>query len=121
MKFSDVPGDRAIEVLAGIIDMVSAIASDKELLSQLNEEDGNARLGAVPGVLRRHKTEVVAIIAALYGVTPDEYLASHNAAEVMRDATDILTDDSILGFGGAAQLDAGSRGDASASIGDHAA
>lgn len=120
MRISDIPGDRAMDVLADCIDAVTSIAADKELVAELRGEDmGGAagQLRAVALVLRRHKDDVQQVLAAIAGTTVPEYLAARNAMQVLGDARDILTDDELLGFIPAARSGTGSRGSASASTG----
>lgn len=120
MRISDIPGERAIDVLADCIDAITGIASDQDLLKALRGEDmGGAagQLRAVALVLKSHKGEVHHILAAIAGTTVEDYLASRNAMEVLRDATDVLTDEELLGFIPAARPVTGSRGSASGSTG----
>lgn len=123
MRISDIPGDRALDVLADCIDAVTDIASDKELLEALQGEDmgeTQGQLKAVAAVLKSHKDSVHKILAAIAGTSVEEYLGSHNAMQVLQDAFEVMTDEEALGFMPAARRDTGSRGSASESTGDPA-
>lgn len=71
MKLSEIKGEKALDVLADIIDPAMEIASDKEIEIAVN---GNAsKLDIIKIVLRNHKKATIAIMAALDGKKPEEY------------------------------------------------
>ena len=75
MKLSDIKGERAIEVIADLIEPVANIATDKECadlfsVKPVKGEDKNASarkhlVKKVPLLLRTHKRDVIQIIATI--------------------------------------------------------
>lgn len=106
MKLSDIKGERAIEVIAEIIDPIANIATDKEarLLFQreklpegVSAEDfviGRIRNG-LPKLLSSHKHDIISILAAIEGVSAKEYSETLDILKLMRDCTELLNDPSF--------------------------
>jgi len=82
MKLSEIKGERAVEVIADLIEPIANIASDKEcsdLFSVKPVKDEDKKVTArkhlvkkVPLLLKTHKRDVIQIIATLDGKTIDE-------------------------------------------------
>ena len=82
MKLSDIKGERAIEVIADLIEPVANIATDKECadlfsVKPVKGEDKNVSarkhlVKKVPLLLRTHKRDVIQIIATIDGKSVDE-------------------------------------------------
>jgi hypothetical protein len=82
MKLSDIKGERAIEVIADLIEPIANIASDKEcadLFSVKPVRDEDKKVTArkhivkkVPLLLKTHKRDVIQIIATLDSKTIDD-------------------------------------------------
>ena len=82
MKLSEVKGDRAVEVIADLIEPIANIASDKECadvfsVKPVKGEDKKVTarkhlVKKVPQLLKSHKRDVIQIIAILDGKTVDE-------------------------------------------------
>lgn len=109
MKLSDIKGDRVFDVIADIIDPICNIASDKnasDLFRRETPPDGmDARdfaamkvRKAVPALMRGHKADLVAIFAAINGVTPKEYAETVTMASLLKDVTEMLTDSELMAF-----------------------
>lgn len=106
MKLSDIKGDRVIDVVADLIEPVANIATDKTVTLFKREkppEGMTAREFAVqkirkgaPVLLKEHKADVVAILAAIKGVSPDEYAEGLNMATLLRDCIELMTDGEFL-------------------------
>ena len=108
MRLSDIKGDRVFDVIADIIDPIANIASDETASSLFKREklpEGmtakefvtqRARK-ALPALLKGHKGDIIAILASIEGVSAESYKGSLNIVKLMRDATELLTDE---GFGG---------------------
>lgn len=107
MKLSEIKGERTIDVIAEIIEPIANIAADKNasklFKKQQLKEGQNARKVAierltkcVPPLLKNHKADVIAILAAINGVTPAEYSEGLNMAKLMQDAVDLITDSEFL-------------------------
>lgn len=109
MRLSDVKGDRTIDVIADVIDPIASIAGDedaKELFSKKPLPEGLTpkqfllkRVKAhLPGILKTHKEDFIAILAAIEGVSPDEYADGLNLVKLIRDCTALLTDEVFISF-----------------------
>lgn len=109
MRLSDIKGARVLDVLADIAEPAIAIASDREAMAFFTgikpaegqtAEDAFAqrmREGA-PALLKGHRDEVLRILAALDGVTPEEYEEGMTLASVLVDLVELLTDKDFAGF-----------------------
>lgn len=69
-KLSDLKGEDAIDVLADIIEPAAEIMADKEIVMMARAGE---RLRAVSTALKRHKKEVITILAVLEGEDPATY------------------------------------------------
>jgi hypothetical protein len=109
MRLSDIKGERAIEVIGELIDPIANIAENKEATALFRREklpegiDAKAfvvsrlRKG-LPVLLKNHKGDIVSILAALEGVTPAEYAATLDLRKVVKDLTELLTDEEFMAF-----------------------
>ena len=109
MKLSEVKGERTLEVIAELIDPIANIAAnpaakalfEKQVLPQGMEKREFAvqrlRKG-VPSLLKDNKADVIAILAAIEGVTQEEYTASLNLAKLISDAADLISDEAFAAF-----------------------
>lgn len=106
MRLSDIQGERVFDVIADIIDPIANIAEDDDAASFFKREklpDGvtakdflmqRARK-TIPALLKGHKSDIIAILAAIEGVDANEYRNSLNLVKLMRDATELLTDEAF--------------------------
>lgn len=104
MKLSDIKGERVLEVIADIIDPVANIAEDDAAAALFRREklpEGvtakkfltDRIRNAVPVILRDHKADIISILAAIGGVTPEEYSESLSIPKLMTDFIELMTDD----------------------------
>lgn len=118
MRLSDVKGERTFEVIADIIEPVYRIAQDKaavEMLSPKPCPEGEdpkrfmARrlVAGVPALLRSHKGDLVAIMAAIEGEDAEEYAASLDLAKLVASLTELVSDPALMGFLASAAVPAG--------------
>lgn len=109
MKLSEIKGDRCFEVIADLVTPVANIAQDKEaadLFKRKKTPKGKTATqflidrvkAGMPSLLKSHKQDLVAIMATLNNVTPEEYLESLNMAKLVGDILELLTDDEFLAF-----------------------
>lgn len=109
MKLSDIKGDRAIDVVADLIDPVCNIAQDpatKDLMTVKEVPEGAnvyelavQRLRKhVPALIKAHKNDLVAIFSALEGVPQEEYKESLSFAKLLSDVVVLLNDREFLQF-----------------------
>lgn len=119
MKLSDIKGERCLDVIAEIIDPIANIAQDEETLAVFRKEklrDGETirQFGvrraktAIPVLLKRHKKDLIAIMAAIEGVTSEEYAESLNLAKLMKDTSDLMSDKAFASLFTSAQTENGS-------------
>lgn len=109
MKLSDVRGERCIEVIADIIEPVASIAQDEEAAALFRREKCPEGMepsefvlrrvtASLPRLLRGHKADVVAVLAAIEGVTAEEYADGMTLASLVRDVAELLTDEEFAAF-----------------------
>lgn len=107
MRLSDVHGERTFEVVAKVIPSIISIASDKRVTEALSSKvDGctDEELAAkkaervLPLILGEHRADTVRILAAIKGVSPEEFMAGVNLMTLTVDVFEMLTDEVILGF-----------------------
>lgn len=70
-RLRDIKGERALEILADIIDPATEIASDEDFVQLY--KSGVPRLKLVQYVLREFKTQVITILALLEDQDPKKY------------------------------------------------
>lgn len=107
MKLSDIQGDRIFDVIADIIDPIANIAEDKKASAMFRREklpEGmtakrfmmqRARK-ALPVLLKDHKGDIIAILAAIEGVSADAYKDALNLVKLSQDTVELLTDDAFI-------------------------
>ena len=106
MKLSDVKGERVFEVLADIIDPIANIAEDEQaaaLFKKAKLPEGTTpdkfllerARKAVPPLLRGHKNDIIAILAAIEGVEPETYKGTLNMFRLFKDCTSLLSDEAF--------------------------
>lgn len=104
MRLSDIRGERAIEVIAELIDPVANIAGDNDLAELMRREklpegaDPKAaaikRLkAALPKLLKNHKSDFVAILAALEGVEREKFEKELSLPKLISGLLELLNDD----------------------------
>ena len=71
MRLSDIKGEKALDVVADLIEPVAEIMCDKEI-SKLRHEKGK-RTKAISLAIKNHKKAVMTILATLDGKTVEEY------------------------------------------------
>ena len=109
MKLSDIKGDRVFDVIADIIDPVANMVQDKDVAAMFKREavpDGmEARdffakrmCKGLPVLLKSHKADIIAIMAAIEGVTPEQYAESLDFPKLFTDVMELVTDNAFLDF-----------------------
>lgn len=106
MKLSDIKGERTFDVIADVIDPIANIAEDEaasNLFRKKKLPDGMTKKEffiqrarkCVPALLRGHRDDIIAILAAIEGVPPDAYTETLNLVKLTSDVVDLLTDDAF--------------------------
>ena len=109
MKLSDIKGDRVLDVIADIIDPIANMVQDRDVAAMFERkavpEGMDARdffakrmCKGLPVLLKGHKADIIAIMAAIEGVTPGQYAASLDFPKLFTDVMDLVTDDAFLDF-----------------------
>lgn len=109
MKLSDIKGDRVLDVIADIIDPIANMVQDEDVAAMFKREavpDGmEARdffakrmCKSLSVLLKSHKTDIIAVMAAIEGVTPEQYAASLDFPKLFTDVMELVTDDAFLDF-----------------------
>lgn len=110
MRLSEIKGERTFDVIAAIIEPCCNIAQD-EVVADLFDRSRKRPEGmsakdfalervkaSVPGLMRSHKDDLVAILAAIEGTDPDEYMREVTVPSIVKAVYEILTDDDLLAF-----------------------
>ncbi len=93
MKLSEIKGEDAIDVLVDIIDPISAIAVDGEVTKAYKNE---TKLNFVKILLKKHKKEVIEIMAALDMTPVEEYEIS--LVTLPAKVLELINDPALAGF-----------------------
>lgn len=109
MKLSDIKGDRVLDVIADVIDPIANIVQDKDVAAMFERKAVPEGMDArdffaermrkgMPVLLKGHKADIIAIMAAIDGVTPEQYAASLGFPKLFTDVMELVTDDALLDF-----------------------
>ena len=129
MRLSDIKGDRTLEVIAEIIAPIANIAEDEEASAMFKREklpDGMTAKKflmkrvrkSLPVLLKGHKEDIILILSAIDGSDPMEYSRTLNLVKLVKDCTDLLTDEVFMQLFISAQSE-NSSGSAQESIEAH--
>lgn len=132
MKLSDIKGDRVLDVIADVIDPIANMAQDKDVAAMFKREAVPEGMDArdffakrmckgLPVLFKGHKADIIAIMAAIEGVTPEQYAASLDFPKLFTDVMELVTDNALLDFLSLSETgkDADAPGSASASSEAH--
>lgn len=126
MKLSDIKGDRVLDVIADIIDPIANMVQDKDIAAMFKREAVPEGMDArdffakrmckgLPVLLKGHKADIIAIMAAIEGVTPEQYAASLDFPKLFTDVMELVTDDALLNFLSSSETGKGADAPGSAS------
>lgn len=125
MRLSDVKGERVFDVIADIIDPIANIAEDDAAAALFKREQlpegaspkkfllDRARKSA-PKLLKKHKKDLIAILSTIEGTTPESYAGVLSFAKLLRDVTELLTDEAFTELFISAQSEKGGESSNSA-------
>ena len=91
MKLSEIKGEKALEVIADLLDPMSEIMSDKEIADNL--KNGKAPIKAIKLSLKNHKKAVLDMMAIIDGEDPETY--SPSLLEIPKRLLDLLNDPEV--------------------------
>lgn len=92
MKISEFQNEDALDLLADLIDPVSNILADDEVIKSLNTN----KISMVKTIIKTHKKEVIEILARLDGVPVEEYKV--NVFTLPIKLIEILNDEGLVNF-----------------------
>lgn len=126
MKLSDIKGDRVLDVIADIIDPIANMVQDKDVAAMFKREAVPEGMDArdffakrmckgLPVLLKGHKADIIVIMAAIDGVTPEQYTESLDFPKLFTDAMELVTDDAFLDFLSSSETGKGADAPGSAS------
>lgn len=109
MKLSDIKGDRVLDVIADIIDPIANMVQDKDVAAMFERKAVPEGMDArdffakrmrkgLPVLLKGHKADIIAIMAAIDGVTPEQYAESLDFPKLFTDVMELVTDNAFLDF-----------------------
>ena len=94
MKISDYKGADGIELLADILEPAVEIIGDKRVKEAVS--GGASRLDIVKALLKDHSQSILAILARINGVSPEEY--NPNIFELSKATLELVNDKEIIDF-----------------------
>ena len=95
MKLSEIKGDRALEVIADIMEPITNLISDPETKKALKNNGKEPVVKILPKIIKTHKDDIYKMLAILDGVTVEEYAESANMVKIIQDFSDVVMDESI--------------------------
>lgn len=109
MRLSDIQGERVFDVIADIIDPVANIAQDNAASALFRRERLPEGMTAknflvwrarksLPVLFKEHKGDIIAILAAIEGVSEEQYKSELSLVKLMQDATELLSDEAFSVF-----------------------
>lgn len=126
MKLSDIKGERTLDVIAEIIEPIANIAADKTAAALFQRQrcpEGKTPKEfmlervkkAAPALIKGHRADIVRLLSALEGVTPEEYANSLNLFKLTSDVIDLMTDHEFLSLFSSAETETDAAASGSAS------
>ena len=113
MKLSDIKGEKAIEVLADLLEPASEIMGDKEVVALIRS---GQNIKGIAAALRNHKKACLTILALTEGEDPETY--SPNVLSLPKKGLEILNDPEMMSlFSSQSQKDKTSSGSATENTG----
>lgn len=109
MKFSEIKGERALDVICELIEPITNIALDDDAADYFHRvelpEGENVynfiykRLKkSYPALLGKHKSDIIHIMATIEGVEDSEYLDTLDTGKLLVSLGELLTDPVFRGF-----------------------
>lgn len=109
MKLSEIRGERTFDVLGDLVAPVLNIASDEKAVAFFRDRErpegqdvrefaARKAKETLPALLKGHKADLVAIMAALNGMEPGEYAETLTLASLLSDLTELLSDEGFTAF-----------------------
>lgn len=91
MKLSDIKGERAIEVLADLMEPVAEIMADKEVVALIRS---GQKIKGISAALKNHKKACLTVLALTEGEDPETYCPSILA--IPKKGLELLNDPELM-------------------------
>jgi len=95
MKLSEIKGDRALEVIADLMEPISNLISDPDVKKAFENRKNKPIIKILPDIIKTHKTDIYKMLATLEGIDVKEYKKNTTIVKVIKDFTDMLMDESV--------------------------
>ena len=92
-KLSEYRDEEALDLLADILDPITEIIGDKELMNTFRKK---SRMEGVSYMIKNHKKALIRCMAAMEGVPLKDYHC--NIVSLPKDVLEILNDKELLAF-----------------------
>lgn len=94
MKLSDYKGEEALDVLADIIEPLTAILSDKEI-QELTKQKNVPPIKYIKPAIKNHKKEIIEVLARLENKPVEEYTETVNLLTLPKQVLDLVNDPEV--------------------------
>lgn len=94
MKLSEYKGEKALDILAELIEPASEIMTDKEIVEAVSA--GLPRIKIVKPMIKNHKKAVIEILAVLEGEEPGSYAEKVNLFTLPKMLLEMLNDPELM-------------------------
>ena len=91
MKLSEIKGEKAIEIMADLLDPIAEIVGDKEIEKAYNEKVTYLEIAKI--AIKRHTRAITTILALLDGQNPETYEVS--LLSLPKKVVEILEDEEL--------------------------
>jgi len=89
VKLSDIKGEQSLDVLADILEPIAVIVNDDNVKAAFKD----SRIKGIACAIKRHKNEVVEIMARLDGAEPETY--EYNLLTLPKKFLEIFNDEAV--------------------------
>lgn len=93
-KLSEFKGEKALDVIADLIEPCSVIFTDQEIVD--GWDDRKARIKLAKKILTKYKKECIDMLCVLNECTPDEF--DLNAIQILQQIVEIFNDEELTAF-----------------------
>jgi hypothetical protein len=93
MKLSDYKGEKALDVLANMLEPATEILADNEVANGIKRGDIPVKIVKV--AIQRHKRAVIELLAALNDMPPDEYAEQVSLLTLPKQLLELMNDEDV--------------------------
>ena len=94
MRLSDIKGEEAFDTLADIIEPLTIIFTDEEIVKISKEENAPPIKYVVPAI-KNHKKEIIEVLARLENEPVEEYKKKVNLVSLPKQVLDLINDPEV--------------------------